>query len=46
MKKIFLFISLVVVFSACSSKKSGVSEYEYQRSNAASEKSLDRLDRE
>jgi len=46
MKKVFLLVSLLVLFSACSSKKSGVSASEYQRSNAASEKALDKLDRE
>ena len=46
MKYILLSLLLVIGFSACSSKKSGVSDREYQRSNSASEKSLDRLDRE
>ena len=32
--------------SACSSKSQGVSEKEYMRSNNASEKALDKLDRE
>jgi len=46
MKIVFLSLSLLLLFSACSSKKSGVSAYEYERSNAASEKSLNKLDRE
>jgi uncharacterized protein YceK len=46
MKIILLSIMTLIVMSACSTKKSGVSEYEYQRSNAASEKALDKLDRE
>lgn len=46
MKYIVMSLLLVVGFSACSSKKSGVSDREYERSNSASEKSLDRLDRE
>jgi len=36
----------LIVLSACSTKKSNVSEYEYQRSNAASQKAIDKLDRE
>ncbi len=32
--------------SACSSKNQGVSEKEYMRSNNASQKALDKLDRE
>ncbi|MBA1438182.1 MAG: hypothetical protein FAF05_04210 [Epsilonproteobacteria bacterium] len=46
MRYILVVLLLVLGFSGCSSKSSGVSEKEYQRSNAASEKSLDRLDRE
>jgi outer membrane protein assembly factor BamE (lipoprotein component of BamABCDE complex) len=45
--KVSIFIiSVMISLSACSSKKESLSEYEYQRSNAASEKALDRLDRE
>jgi len=46
MKTVLLSIMLIFMISACSTKKSGVSEYEYQRSNAASQKALDKLDRE
>ncbi len=46
MKTVLLFVSLLVLLSACSSKKNGVSAYEYQRSNAVSEKALNKLDRE
>ncbi|MFT7860132.1 MAG: hypothetical protein ABXS93_04260 [Sulfurimonas sp.] len=46
MKYIMLSLLLVLGLSACSSKSSGVSEKEYQRSNSASEKSLNKLDRE
>ena len=42
---------LIVLFAifgmtACSSKSQGVSEKEYMRSNKASEKALDKLDKE
>jgi len=46
MKVILLLGSLVLLFSACSSKKNGVSAYEYKRSNIASEKAHDKLNRE
>ena len=46
MKTVLLSVSLLLLFSACSSKKSGVSAYEYQRSNAASEQAQDKLNRE
>ncbi len=36
----------MISFSACSVKKSSMTEKEYQRSNTASEKAFDRLDRE
>jgi len=39
-------ILLVLAMSACSSKNQGVSDQEYMRSNNASEKALDKLDRE
>jgi len=41
-------ILLFAIFgmSACSSKNQGVSQKEYMRSNKASEKALDKLDRE
>ncbi|WP_304544483.1 hypothetical protein [Sulfurimonas microaerophilic] len=46
MKIIFVSLLVVLGFSACSTKSSGVSDKEYQRSNSASEKSLNRLDSE
>ena len=47
MRYVFLtLLTMTMFFNGCSSKKSGVSEKEYERSNAASEKSLNRLDRE
>lgn len=46
MKYILLSLAVVLTMSACSSKNSGVSDKEYYRSNNASEKSLDKLDRE
>jgi len=42
---IFLFV-FVASSTGCSSKESHLSEKEYQRSNSASQKALDRLDRE
>jgi ABC-type uncharacterized transport system auxiliary subunit len=45
-KVILLIISIMIFLSACGSKKASLSEYEYQRSNAASEKALEKLDRE
>ncbi len=46
--KIFLLLLFgsFFIFSACSTQKSGLSDKEYQRSNSASEKALDKLDRE
>ncbi len=43
-----ILILLFAIFgmSACSSKNQGVSQKEYMRSNKASEKALDKLDRE
>ena len=47
MRYILTTLFIVTVFmNGCGSKKSGLSEKEYKRSNAASEKSLNRLDRE
>lgn len=46
MRYIFLTLLVVIGLSACSSKSSGVSDKEYQRSNSASEKSLNKLDSE
>lgn len=46
MRYILLSLFIVIGFSGCSSKSSGVSDKEYQRSNSASEKALDRLERE
>lgn len=47
MRYISLVLTAVILFTnGCASKKSGVSDKEYDRSNAASEKSLNRLDRE
>ena len=46
MKYILMSLITVLAMSACSSKSSGVSDKEYYRSNTASEKSLDKLDRE
>lgn len=46
MRYIFISLAIVLSLSACSSKSSGVSDKEYYRSNSASEKSLDKLDRE
>ena len=46
MKYILMSITIILVLSACSSKNSGVSDKEYYRANTASEKSLDKLDRE
>ena len=45
MKYLLLAIIVVVGLNSCASK-SGVSEKEYYRSNHASEKALDKLDRE
>ena len=45
----YVFLSLVIVFSisgCCGQKSCGVSDKEYQRSNNASEKSLQQLDAE
>ena len=39
-------ILFMLSMSACSSKNQGVSEKEYMRSNNASQKALDKLDRE
>ncbi len=43
-----ILILLFAIFgmNACSNKSQGVSEKEYMRSNKASEKALDKLDRE
>jgi outer membrane protein assembly factor BamE (lipoprotein component of BamABCDE complex) len=46
MKIAMIVIVGIFIFSACSQKKSEISEKEYQRSNAASEKALNKLDRE
>jgi len=46
MKISLLLIVSFFVFSACSTQKNSLSEKEYQRSNSASEKALDKLDRE
>lgn len=46
MRYVLIVFVTIIGFNGCSAKKSGVSEREYQRSNAASEKSLNRLDRE
>ena len=46
MKIVLICISFLFILSACSTTKRGLSQKEYQRSNAASEKALDRLDRE
>ena len=46
MKIVIFIVSSMILMSACSSKKESLSEYEYQRSNAASEKAFDKLDRE
>ena len=45
-KIIVMGIVFVLSMSACSSKSQGVSDKEYMRSNNASEKALDKLDRE
>ncbi|WP_193111338.1 hypothetical protein [Sulfurimonas paralvinellae] len=46
-KNVSVICLLVVLgFSACASKNQGVSDKEYMRSNNASEKALDKLDRE
>jgi len=45
--KLIIFLMIAVFgMSACSTKKNSLSEYEYQRANAASEKALEKLDRE
>ncbi|MEN4053338.1 hypothetical protein [Sulfurimonas sp. NWX79] len=46
MKIFLLFVSLFLFMSACSTEKNRLSEKEYQRSNAASQKALNKLDRE
>ncbi|MEO1937896.1 MAG: hypothetical protein ABGW85_04585 [Sulfurimonas sp.] len=46
MKIVVFIVSSMIFISACSSKKESLSEYEYQRSNAVSEKAFDKLDRE
>ncbi len=46
MKYILICLITMLSLNACSSKNSGVSDKEYYRSNSASEKSLDKLDRE
>jgi hypothetical protein len=46
MKIIAALVGMSLLFIACSEKKSTLSEKAYQRSNGASEKALDRLDRE
>jgi len=47
MRVVFFMLGVLLVFSACStSNKCGVSEYEFQRSNSASQKALQVLDRE
>jgi len=45
-KSIIFILFLVLGMSACSAKKEGVSDKEYMRSNNASQKALDKLDRE
>jgi len=46
MRSVLVVCIFTLMVSACSTKKESLSEYEYQRSNAASEKALDKLDRE
>jgi hypothetical protein len=46
MKISILFVGLFLFLSACSTEKGGLSQKEYERSNAASQKALDKLDRE
>ncbi len=46
MKSVLIGLAVLISLSACSSKSSEVSDKEYYRSNNASEKSLDKLDRE
>jgi len=43
---ILILLFAIVGMNACSSKNQGVSEKEYMRSNNASQKALDKLDRE
>jgi hypothetical protein len=46
MKSLFFMMIVLLGVSACSVKKEPLSEPEYKRSNMASEKALERLDRE
>jgi hypothetical protein len=46
MKSIFFVVFILFGMSACSLKKESLTQQEYKRSNMASEKALQRLDRE
>ena len=46
MKAFILIGGIILFFSACSAKKQSLSEQEFQRSNSASQKALQKLDRE
>ena len=46
MKKIVLAIAVLIGFSACSKEPKPLSDKVYERSNSASEKSLESLDRD
>lgn len=46
MRSVLIGLAVIISLSACASKSSGVSDKEYYRSNSASEKALDKLDRE
>jgi len=45
-KNVIWILCIVFGLSACAAKNQGVSDKEYMRSNNASEKALDKLDRE
>ena len=46
MKIVILFVVGILALSACSEKKVNLSEKDYKRSNAVSEKAFNKLDRE